>query len=61
MTELLQKPEVMRKACNELEQAEGLDSVVEEFHLAKLPNLEVIVKETLPRVSTRAASNLAKA
>ncbi|XP_024044283.1 cytochrome P450 76M5 [Citrus clementina] len=40
MSELLQKPEVMRKACNELEQVVALDSVVEEFHLAKLPFLE---------------------
>ncbi|ESR34978.1 hypothetical protein CICLE_v10006506mg [Citrus x clementina] len=47
MSELLQKPEVMRKACNELEQVVALDSVVEEFHLAKLPFLEANVKETL--------------
>ncbi|KAH9678277.1 cytochrome p450 family 706 subfamily a polypeptide 3-related [Citrus sinensis] len=47
MSELLQKPEVMRKARNELEQVVARDSVVEEFHLAKLPYLEAIVKETL--------------
>ncbi|KDO65403.1 hypothetical protein CISIN_1g036874mg, partial [Citrus sinensis] len=47
MSELLQKPEVMRKACNELGQVVALDSVVEEFHLAKLPFLEANVKETL--------------
>ena len=47
MSELLQKPEVMRKARNELEQVVAPDSVVEEFHLAKLPYLEAIVKETL--------------
>ncbi|KAK9181637.1 hypothetical protein WN944_024775 [Citrus x changshan-huyou] len=41
------KPEVMRKARNELEQVVAPDSVVEEFHLAKLPYLEAIVKETL--------------
>ncbi|KAK9178650.1 hypothetical protein WN943_027842 [Citrus x changshan-huyou] len=47
MSELLQEPEVMRKARNELEQVVAPDSVVEEFHLAKLPYLEAIVKETL--------------
>ncbi|KAK9178652.1 hypothetical protein WN943_027844 [Citrus x changshan-huyou] len=47
MTELLHKPELMRKACNELEQVVAPDSVVEEFHLARLPYLEAIVKEAL--------------
>ncbi|TXG70753.1 hypothetical protein EZV62_005688 [Acer yangbiense] len=46
MTELLQHPETMRKACEELEQVVGNNNIVEEFHLSKLRYLDAILKET---------------
>lgn len=45
MTELLNQPEIMKRAQDELEQVVGLNNVVEETHIAQLPYLEAIVKE----------------
>ncbi|PIA50060.1 hypothetical protein AQUCO_01300650v1, partial [Aquilegia coerulea] len=45
MTELLKQPEIMQKAREELDQVVGLNNVVEENHLSKLPYLDAIVKE----------------
>ena len=47
MAELLQHPEIMRKACKELEEVVGKDNTVEEFHISKLHYLDAILKETL--------------
>ena len=47
MAELLQHPEIMRKACKELEEVVGKDNIVEEFHISKLHHLDAILKETL--------------
>ncbi|TXG70750.1 hypothetical protein EZV62_005685 [Acer yangbiense] len=46
MAELLQHPEIMRKACKELEEVVGKDNIVEEFHIPKLYYLAAILKET---------------
>ncbi|KAK2653608.1 hypothetical protein Ddye_013464 [Dipteronia dyeriana] len=47
MAELLQHPEIMRKACKELQEVVGKDNIVEEFHISKLHYLDAILKETL--------------
>ncbi|XP_068635686.1 ferruginol synthase-like [Aristolochia californica] len=47
MSELMNKPEVMKSAQEELDQVVGTNSLVEETHLSKLPYLNAIVKETL--------------
>ncbi|TXG70746.1 hypothetical protein EZV62_005681 [Acer yangbiense] len=47
MAELLLHPEIMRKACKELEEVVGNDNIVEEFHISKLHYLDAILKETL--------------
>ncbi|KAK3220941.1 hypothetical protein Dsin_014911 [Dipteronia sinensis] len=47
MAELLRHPEIMRKACKELEEVVGKDNIVEEFHTSKLHYLDAILKETL--------------
>lgn len=47
IAELLQKPDMMKKIKDELDQIVGLDHVVEETHIAQLPYLEAIVKEAL--------------
>ncbi|GLJ29864.1 hypothetical protein SUGI_0590240 [Cryptomeria japonica] len=47
MAELLQNPEIMKRAQEELKQAVGLDHRVEESHLSRLPYMDAIVKETL--------------
>lgn len=47
MAEMMQHPEVMRKAEEELEQVVGMNNMVEESHLSKLPYLDAVVKETL--------------
>ncbi|TXG70747.1 hypothetical protein EZV62_005682 [Acer yangbiense] len=46
MAELLQHPEITRKACKELEEVVGKDNIVEEFHIPKLHYLDAILKET---------------
>ncbi|KAF5206502.1 Cytochrome p450 [Thalictrum thalictroides] len=45
--ELMQKPHLMKKAQDELDQVVGLDNILEESHLPKLPYINAIVKETL--------------
>lgn len=47
MAELLQQPEIMKRAQKELEEVVGLDNMVEECHLSQLPYLDIIVKEVL--------------
>ncbi|GLT45179.1 hypothetical protein SLA2020_190310 [Shorea laevis] len=47
MTEMLQHPEKMKRACEELDEVVGKQSIVEEFHLPKLIYLEAFLKETL--------------
>ncbi|PIA50061.1 hypothetical protein AQUCO_01300651v1 [Aquilegia coerulea] len=45
--ELMQKPHLMKKAQDELDQVVGQDNIVEESHLPKLPYINALVKETL--------------
>eukprot|EP00262_Sarcandra_glabra_P012585 TRINITY_DN3276_c0_g1_i1.p1 TRINITY_DN3276_c0_g1~~TRINITY_DN3276_c0_g1_i1.p1 ORF type:complete len:540 (+),score=47.07 TRINITY_DN3276_c0_g1_i1:70-1689(+) len=45
MAELMEHPEIMRKAQKELEEVVGLNNVVEEFHLPKLHYLNAVLKE----------------
>ncbi|KAK8484470.1 hypothetical protein V6N11_012032 [Hibiscus sabdariffa] len=47
MAEIINKPEVMRKAQQELDEVVGKDNLVEESHIYKLPYLLTIMKETL--------------
>nr|WAU86926.1 birch protein [Betula platyphylla] len=47
MAEMMNKPEVMRKAQQELEGVVGKDKIVEESHIHKLPYLHAVMKETL--------------
>ncbi|XP_044478142.1 carnosic acid synthase-like [Mangifera indica] len=47
MAELINKPEVMEKARQELDQVVGKNNIVEESHIHKLPYLYAIMKETL--------------
>ncbi|CAL5432782.1 unnamed protein product [Camellia sinensis] len=47
MAEMMNKPEVMKKAQEELETVVGKDSIVEESHIKKLPYLQAILKEVL--------------
>ena len=47
MAELLNSPEVMKKACEELTRVVGLDNAVEERHLSKLTYLNAVIKESL--------------
>ncbi|XP_043687330.1 flavonoid 3',5'-hydroxylase 2-like [Telopea speciosissima] len=47
MAEMMQHPEVMRKAREELDQVVGTSKMVEESYLSKLPYLNAVVKETL--------------
>ncbi|KAG9454530.1 hypothetical protein H6P81_007434 [Aristolochia fimbriata] len=47
MSELMNDPETMRKAQDELDAVVGLDGAVEETHLSKLHYLNAVVKETL--------------
>jgi len=45
--EVMNKPEVMRKAQDELDRVVGKDSIVEESHMHKLSYLHAIMKESL--------------
>jgi cytochrome P450 len=45
--EVMNKPEVMRKAQDELDRVVGKDNIVEESHIHKLPYLHAIMKESL--------------
>ncbi|PPD76864.1 hypothetical protein GOBAR_DD26205 [Gossypium barbadense] len=47
MAEIINKPEVMRKAQQELDEVVGKDSFVEESHIHKLPYLLAVMKESL--------------
>ncbi|KAE8712853.1 CYP706 protein [Hibiscus syriacus] len=47
MAEIINKPEVMRKAQQELDEVIGKDNFVEESHIHKLPYLLAIMKESL--------------
>ncbi|XP_068635893.1 7-ethoxycoumarin O-deethylase-like [Aristolochia californica] len=47
MTEMLQRPETMRNAQEELEQVVGMNNIVEESHLPKLHYLNALIKEVL--------------
>lgn len=47
MAEIMNNPEVMRKAQQELEAVVGKENVVEESHIQKLPYLDAVMKETL--------------
>lgn len=68
MAELMNHPEVMKQAQEEIDAVVGSDRVVEEADIANLPFLQAIVKEvfrlhpaiplSLPRVSTQATELL---
>ncbi|KAE8727635.1 hypothetical protein F3Y22_tig00005411pilonHSYRG00043 [Hibiscus syriacus] len=47
LAEIINKPEVMRKAQQELDEVIGKDNLVEESHIHKLPYLLAIMKESL--------------
>lgn len=47
LAEVMNKPEVMRKAQDELDRVVGEDDIVEESHIHKLPYLHAIMKESL--------------
>ncbi|KAK9277061.1 hypothetical protein L1049_006600 [Liquidambar formosana] len=47
MAEMMNKPETMRKAQQELEKEVGKDDIVEESHIHKLQYLHAVMKETL--------------
>jgi cytochrome P450 len=47
IAEIMNQPEVMRKAQQELESVVGKDKIVEESHIHKLPYLHAVMKETL--------------
>ena len=47
MAELLNKPDAMKKAQEEIEKVVGKDNIVEESHTPKLPYLYAIMKEVL--------------
>ncbi|VVB07940.1 unnamed protein product [Arabis nemorensis] len=47
MAELLNRPDIMKRAQQELEKVVGKDKVVEESHISKLPYILAIMKETL--------------
>ncbi|CAL2259528.1 unnamed protein product [Prunus armeniaca] len=47
LAEIMNKPEVMKKAQQELEAVVGKHNIVEESHIHKLPYLQAVMKETL--------------
>lgn len=47
MAEMLQKPEILRKAQQELDEVVGKNNIVEETHISKLPYLAQVIKEVL--------------
>ncbi|XP_010455670.1 PREDICTED: flavonoid 3'-monooxygenase-like [Camelina sativa] len=47
MAELIRSPELMKRAQQELEEVVGKDNIVEESHIARLPYVVAIMKETL--------------
>lgn len=47
MAEMMNKPEVIQRAQQELDEVVGRDNMVEESHIYKLPYLFAVMKETL--------------
>ncbi|CAL9062107.1 geraniol 8-hydroxylase-like [Musa acuminata AAA Group] len=47
LAEMMQKPDVMKRAKGELDHVVGKDGIVEESHLPKLPYLGLVIKEVL--------------
>ncbi|CAN8233128.1 unnamed protein product [Cochlearia groenlandica] len=47
MAEVLNRPDIMKRAQQELDKVVGKDKIVEEFHIPKLPYTLAIMKETL--------------
>ncbi|RID60581.1 hypothetical protein BRARA_F03729 [Brassica rapa] len=47
MAELINKPDIMKRAQQELDEVVGKDKIVEESHIPKLPYILAIMKETL--------------
>ncbi|XP_061348227.1 flavonoid 3'-monooxygenase CYP75B137-like [Gastrolobium bilobum] len=47
LAEMMHKPEIMKRAQEELEAVVGKDNIVEESHIHKLPYLHAVMKETL--------------
>ena len=47
MAEMMKKPEVMKKAQEELERVVGKNNIVEESHIHQLPYLDAVMKEVL--------------
>ncbi|CAL5429722.1 unnamed protein product [Camellia sinensis] len=47
LAEMMKKPQVLRKAQQEVETVVGKDNIVEESHIHKLPYLYAVMKETL--------------
>ncbi|KAL7165179.1 hypothetical protein ACSBR2_040956 [Camellia fascicularis] len=47
LAEMMNKPQVLRKAQQEVETVVGKDNIVEESHIHKLPYLYAVMKETL--------------
>ncbi|GMP95927.1 hypothetical protein CsSME_00044786 [Camellia sinensis var. sinensis] len=47
LAEMMNKPQVLRKAQQEVETVVGKDNIVEESHIQKLPYLYAVMKDTL--------------
>lgn len=47
MAEMMLHPELIKKAQEELTEVVGVNNIVEEFHIHKLPYLHAVAKETL--------------
>lgn len=47
IADMMNKPEVMKKAQQELDVVVGKDSIVEESHIYKLPYLSAVMKEAM--------------
>ncbi|KAM6557074.1 hypothetical protein CsatB_004093 [Cannabis sativa] len=47
MAEIMNQPEILKRAQQELEAVIGKDNIVEEFDIHKLPYLQAVMKETL--------------
>lgn len=47
LAEMMNRPETIKKAQQELEEIVGKDNIVEEFHIQKLPYLQAVMKEVL--------------
>ncbi|KFK31965.1 hypothetical protein AALP_AA6G182700 [Arabis alpina] len=47
MAELINKPEIIKRAQQELDEVVGKDNIVEESHITRLPYILAIMKETL--------------